>query len=141
MIAIAKNSSQMRRLIRKKWNQINWRVNNQDSYIRKGITNDFNSFDEFSRHCISSGLRHGLHSHRPDNNKPYSVDNLEFITPDEHKKKTRAERRKLTDNEVRCIRDMLLANVSQRKIATQFKVSQTLIWKISNGRAYRDVFG
>ena len=132
-------SPQQWRLIKRKWVQINWRCNNQKSYIKKGITNNFPSLEDFAEHCMEQGLKEGLQSHRPDNNAPYSRENLTFITAEEHKAITRKERRKLNDQEVIEIQEALGRKEAQRSIAKRYQISQALVWRIKHGRAYGDV--
>jgi DNA invertase Pin-like site-specific DNA recombinase len=128
------------KVIKRKWVQINWRTGNQKSYIRNGITNDFDSYSEFRDHAILQGIQQGYHSHRPDRTKSYSTDNLVFIPADEHRLITNKERRKLSDDDVRTIRSMAFSGaVSQRKIAKQFKVSQATVWKIVNYKSYKEI--
>lgn len=88
---------------------------------------------------MEQGLKEGLQSHRPDNNAPYSRQNLTFITPEEHKAITRKERRKLNDKEVIEIQEALGRKEAQRSIAKRYQISQALVWRIKHGRAYGDV--
>lgn len=141
MVTYTEEINDLDKIIKRKWIQINWRTGNAKSYIRNGITNDFRSYDEFRNHAIEQGIEKGFHSHRPDRTKGYSVDNLVFIPEEEHRRITNSERRKLTDDEVRIIRDAAISDrVSQRKLAKQFSVSQSTIWKIINRRSYKDIY-
>ena len=105
MVTYTDDINELDKIIKRKWIQINWRTGNAKSYIRNGITNDFSSYDEFRNHAIEQGIEKGFHSHRPDRTKGYSVDNLVFIPEEEHRRITNSERRKLSDDEVRIIRD------------------------------------
>lgn len=128
------------REVRRKWHQIQWRVNNQRSYINRHITNDFDSYEQFRTHALSKGFQKGYHCHRPNRNRPYSIDNLEFIDAETHAIISAYEKRKLTDNQVRLIRNMYKSGeVSQRKLAKQFSVSQTCIQKIVTRKSYKNV--
>jgi hypothetical protein len=139
MVIATEKIGEVDALIRRKWHQMNWRVNNQKAYIKKGIRILFQDFEDFREYALSKDIQHGFHCHRPNRYGHYCRDNLEFISADAHRKITAKEKRKLSDNDVRCIRDMALYKVSQRKIAAQFHVSQATVWKILNGLAYRDV--
>ena len=140
MVTLSGETYELDKLIKRKWVQINWRTGNQKSYLDRGIKNLFPSFEDFRQHAISQNIKEGFHSHRPDRNKSYMAENLIFIPADEHRKITNRERRKLSDNDVRCIRSMSISKQSQRKLAKQFNVSQSTIWKIVNYKSYRDVF-
>jgi hypothetical protein len=139
MVIQTEKMEEVEKLIKRKWSQMHYRVNNQKSYIKKGIRVDFDDFNDFRQYALSKDIKKGFHCHRPDRYKNYSRDNLEFISADAHRRITAKEKRKLSDNDVRCIRDMALFRVTQRKIAAQFHVSQATIWKILNGLAYADV--
>tara|TARA_R100000008_G_C3467083_1_gene107079 strand:+ start:66 stop:488 length:423 start_codon:yes stop_codon:yes gene_type:complete len=139
MVKATSEMEEVDKLIRRKWHQMQWRVNNQKSYIKKGIRILFVDYEDFKDYALSKDIQEGFHCHRPDRMKSYSRDNLEFISADAHRKITAREKRKLNDNDVRCIRDMALFRIPQRKIASQFNVSQATVWKIVNRLAYKDV--
>ena len=125
--------------IRRRWWQIIWRTGNQDSYIRKGITNDFESYDQFRQHAHNNGYKLGFQCHRKDKDKPYNEENLEFLSVEDHRLITSKEKRKLSDEEVRIIRQKKDNGLSTWKIADQMNISQTLAWRVVNGRSYSDV--
>lgn len=139
MICTNETPPTLERVIRRKWHQLEYRVNNQRSYLRKGIKNGFRDYEEFRQHAIDNGIEVGYHAHRPLRDDSYGPENLDFIPADEHYKLTAAEKRKLSVDDVKIIRNMASVGIPQRKIATQFNVSQTLIWRILNGLSYRDV--
>ena len=138
MVCISNENPSLERMIKKKWNNLIYRVNNHASYVRKGIQNLF-TYPEFRQHAINQGIQEGYHAHRPKRDGHYSTDNLVFIPADEHRQITSFERRKLSDNDVRIIRNMSSLGVPQRKIAAQFNCSQSLIWRIAHGLSYKDV--
>ena len=124
---------------RRKYSQICWRVNNHPSYKRKGITNDFESYEQFKEHAIDKGYRLGDHAHRPNKDKPYSCDNLDFLDEKTHRRLSGLEKRKLNPEQVKVARDAYKSGVSTRKIAKQMNVSQTLIWRVVTYQTYRDI--
>ena len=139
MVKATSEMEEVDKLIRRKWHQMQWRVNNQKSYIKKGIRILFIDYEDFKDYALSKDIKEGFHCHRPDRRKSYSRDNLEFISADAHRNITAREKRKLNDNDVKCTRDMALFRIPQRKIAAQFHVSQATVWKIINGLAYKEV--
>ena len=82
------------------FNSINQRCNNPEAtgykyWGGKGIECLFKSFDEFF-YCVTVDLGYdsvekleGLHIHRIENNGHYEPDNIEFLTPEEHRAKHR----------------------------------------------------
>ena len=139
MICSNDKQPNIERVIRRKWHQLEYRVNNQKSYIRKGIKNGFVDYEQFRQHAISKGIEAGYHAHRPQRDDSYGPDNLEFIPADEHYRITAEEKRKLSADDVKIIRNMASVGIPQRKIAQQFNVSQTLIWRIVNRLSYKDI--
>ena len=139
MVKATENIEEVHTLIRRKWHQMNWRINNQTSYLRKGIKINFDGFEDFRDYALSKDIQQGFHCHRPDRDGHYSRENLDFVSPDEHRQITAREKRKLTDHDVRVIRDMARCKTSPRTLAKQFNVSQATIWKIVNRLTYRDV--
>ena len=139
MILANSDMREVEKLIRRKWHQMRWRVNNQNSYIKKGIRILFQDYADFRDYALSKDIKDGFHCHRPDRNGHYCRENLDFISPEAHRKITAREKRKLTDNEVRSIREKSLFKMSQRQIAKEFNVSQCTVWKIVNSLAYTDV--
>ena len=140
MIKAIPNIKEVDKLIRRKWHQMNWRINNQTSYLRKGIRIEFDGFEDFRDYALSKDIREGFHCHRPDRDGHYSRDNLDFVSPDEHRQITAREKRKLSDDDVRIIRDAAMTKTSQRTLAKRFNVSQATVWKIINRLTYQDVF-
>ena len=130
---------EMRNYIRRKWDRLLWRINNATAYLRKGITCEFESFTDFYNFAMESGIRYGDHCHRKSASGPYSRDNLEFISAEDHYKISGREKRKLSDDDALTIRDMYEKKISTRKIARQFNVSQTLVWYIVSWNSYKDV--
>ena len=139
MIKAIQTAKEIDKLIRRKWHQMHWRINNQTSYLRKGISIEFDGYEDFRDYALSMDIREGFHCHRPDRDGNYSRDNLDFVSPDEHRQITAREKRKLTDHDVRVIRDMARCKTSQRTLAKRFNVSQATIWKIVNRLTYQDV--
>ena len=139
MVQATEKLREVDKLIRRKWHQMNWRINNQTSYLRKGITIEFDGFEDFREYALSSNIQQGFHCHRPDRDGHYSRDNLVFVHPDEHRQITAREKRKLSDDDVRIIRDEAMTKTSQRKLAKRFNVSQATVWKIVNRLTYQDV--
>ena len=139
MIKAIQTAKEIDKLIRRKWHQMNWRINNQTSYLRKGIRIEFDGFEDFRDYALSKDIREGFHCHRPDRDGHYSRDNLDFVSPDEHRQITAREKRKLSDDDVRIIRDAAMTKTSQRTLAKRFNVSQATVWKIVNRLTYQDV--
>jgi hypothetical protein len=139
MVCINNENPTLERIIRKKWNNLRYRVSNHASYVRKGILNLFIDYTHFRQHALNQGIQEGDHAHRPKRDGHYSDNNLVFIPAAEHQRITSSERRKLSDSDIKIIRNMSSSGVPQRKIAVQFNCSQSLIWRIANGHSYKDV--
>jgi hypothetical protein len=129
----------MNRLIRRRWHGINWRCGNQKSYLRKNITNEFKDYEEFRTHAINCGIQLGYQTHRNCKNSGYSIENVTFVSPEVHLRLSSLEKRKLLPTDVLIVRSMHASGNSTHKIARQFKVSQTAIWRCVNYVSYRDV--
>ena len=125
--------------LRRRWWAIYWRTTSQKSYVEKKIENRFSSFDDFQNHAKSTGYELGYVSHRLDKEGHYDPENLVFVSKEQHKLLTREERRILAPDQVRQIRILSTQGESTRKIAAQFRCSQTLIWKILNEQIYTDI--
>jgi DNA invertase Pin-like site-specific DNA recombinase len=130
---------EIERLIRRRWNQINWRIHNCDSYLKKQIENQFDDYEQFRLHAISSGIELRFQTHRLDKDGHYSIDNTTFVSPEEHLRISSLERRVLTVNQVLIARDMHANGVSTHKIAKQFGCSQTTVWRCVTRITYADV--
>ena len=139
MVKATENIKEVNTLIRRKWHQMNWRINNQTSYLRKGIKIEFDGYEDFRDYALSRDIQQGFHCHRPDRDGHYSRENLDFVSPDQHRQITAREKRKLSDDDVRIIRGAARCKTSQRTLAKRFNVSQATIWKIVNRLTYQDV--
>jgi hypothetical protein len=127
-----------RKEVRRKYAGIEWRTTGNPNYVKRGITNDFESFEEFRIHAEENGFQSGDHVHRPDRNSSYSTDNCTFLPEDEHRRVSGWEKRKLTANQVSEIRLLHESGLSTWKIAAKYPVSQTVIWRIIKGLSYND---
>ena len=126
--------------LRRRWWGIQWRTTAKQSYVNKGITNQFVNFEQFKLHALTCDYKLGFCSHRKDRFSGYNQDNLVFVTPEEHKELTRHERRILSDTDVLAMREIYKnKKVSTRKLAEQFGCSQSLAWQVVTNNNYTDV--
>ena len=131
--------NELERLIKRRWHGVNWRCNNQTSYVRKQIKNEFSSFEEFRNHALQCDIKLGDQTHRHCKDTSYFADNVTFVSPEEHLRLSSIEKRKLSTSDVLIVRSMYVDGNSTYKIARQFNVSQTVIWRCVNYVSYRDV--
>ena len=127
MITARSDQKPFLEVCRIKFNNINNRVNNRSSYIANNIKNNF-SFPHFVQFARDNGLSAGKHCHRPNRYGDYSVDNLVFISPQEHARISGLERRKLSADQIKDVVE-LAKTTSLRKIATRFGVSHVTIYR------------
>lgn len=127
MISKLHNDKTFKEECRIKYNNINNRVTNRESYLKNNITNNF-TFPHFLKFAQQNGFETGLHCHRPNRYGDYSENNLVFISPEEHARITGLERRKLTDDQIKEVVD-LSHTTSLRKIANLYGVSHVTIYR------------
>ena len=76
------------------------------------------------------------HIDRINRNGHYSPDNCQFLSPEEHYKKSGREKRKLTDEQEADVRRKRAMGYKQKDLAMEFRVSSTLISLLLNGHTY-----
>lgn len=106
------------------------------SYIEKGITiceewrNDFRVFLTWAE---SNQYKEGLTIDRIDNSLGYCPSNCRWVTNADNCRNK--DNNKLTWDDIRDIRDNVL-NLSAKKQAMKYKVSDVWIYKIRNGKVW-----
>lgn len=132
-------STEVEKEILRRFHQIRWRINNQKSYRDRGIICEWKTLEEFRSWALDNGYFLGAVAHRPDRRGNYRPGNLEWISKDTHYKLSGQEKRVLSDDQVREIRQLGKEKISTRKIASEYGISQTLAWQVSTFRTYTDV--
>lgn len=100
----------------------------------------------FYEWAIASGWKEGLTIDRIDSNGNYEPFNCRFITRSENSKKARLENNqngangphaKLTSEIVLKIRELYKSGISQRKVASLFKIAQSTVGYINKRKTWK----
>lgn len=123
-----KQGDEFRSYCRTKFDSINKRCKYRDSYKENGIKNNF-TFQEFVEYADKKGLEQDFHCHRPDRRGNYEQGNLIFLSADEHQKISAEEKRAITPEQAREIRENK-DKLSLRKLGELYGVSHSTIYKV-----------
>lgn len=106
-------------------------------YGARGITvcEDWKDFQEFYEWGVKSGFKTGLQIDRIDNSKGYYPDNCRWVTSAKNNQNRRNN--KLDDGKINEIRALLKAGVSGPKIAKQYGVHHSMIYRIKLDQAWK----
>jgi hypothetical protein len=126
------------------WCSMRARCNNPKNpnfldYGDRGIT-ICKRWDSFQKFLTDMGPRPpGKTLSRIDNDFGYEPSNCQWGTPGEQSRNTRTtERTKLTEHRAKLIRERISAGVSLHKIANEFGVSQSTVFRIKHATWRRD---
>lgn len=115
---------------------------NHKGYLRCNLKKDGKRYD-FSVHrlvaiaFLKKDKERELVNHKNGIKTDNRLENLEWCTQEEnvkHAVKTRLIKTKLTDKEAMEIKNSKLSN---RKLAKQYGIDSTIVWRIKNGKAYK----